>query len=83
MNTALHDQVMSLVVRSGDGNFAEKDLAAVGGSLKELGYSSLSFMRLIDAIENELGVYIDPDAAVNRFETVTGIAELIRESQDG
>jgi acyl carrier protein len=82
MDTALHDQLVRLVVKSGDGNFTEKDLAAAGGSLKALSYSSLSFMRLIDAIENELGVYIDPEAAVSRFETVTGIADLVRESQD-
>jgi acyl carrier protein len=83
MDTVVRDQVVRLVVNSGDGNVTEKDLAATGGSLKELSYSSLSFMRLIDAIENELGVYIDPEAAVSRFETVDGIAELIRESQDG
>ncbi|MFC4857361.1 phosphopantetheine-binding protein [Actinophytocola glycyrrhizae] len=82
MDTALHDQLARLVVKSGDGNITEKDLAAAGGSLKALAYSSLSFMRLIDAIENELGVYIDPEAAVSRFETVAGIADLVRESQD-
>ncbi len=83
MDTTVRDRVLRLVVKSGDGNVTEGDLAATGGSLAELSYSSLSYMRLIDAIENELGVYIDPEAAVSRFASVDGIVELIRESQDG
>ncbi|WP_410667819.1 hypothetical protein [Amycolatopsis sp. cmx-4-68] len=79
---ALQARLVALVVESGDGNFSEQDLAAANGSLRTLNYSSLSYMRLIDAIENELGVYLDPEADNALFENIESLTALIRRGTD-
>jgi acyl carrier protein len=79
---ALHARLVALVLESGDGNFSEQDLAAANGSLRMLNYSSLSYMRLIDAIENELGVYLDPEADNALFENIDSLTDLIRRGTD-
>ncbi|MGW4112426.1 phosphopantetheine-binding protein [Actinosynnema sp. NPDC004786] len=81
-STTLRADLVRLIVSSGDGVIAEDDLARADGSLRALNYSSLSYMRLIDAIENELGVYVDPEADPERFATVDSLVDLIRESAD-
>jgi acyl carrier protein len=69
--------LVRLIVESSDRNLSVGDLARDSGSLRTLGYSSLSYIRLIDAIENELGVYIDPDADLELFSTVDSILGLV------
>jgi acyl carrier protein len=79
----LREQLIRLIVESGDGGIGPQDLAATGGSLSDLGYSSISYMRLIDAIENDLGVYIDPEADIKLFATVDSILGLVVEGLAG
>lgn len=79
----LRAHLVRLIVDSSDGGLSAGELATVQGSLRAVGYSSLSFIRLIDGIENELGVYIDPDADIELFDTVDGILGLVAESRDG
>ena len=79
----LHLRLVDLAVAAGDGTVTTEDLAAANGSLADVGYSSLSYMRLIDMIENELGVYLDPEADEAVFRSISSIALLVRESQDG
>lgn len=81
MNVRSH--LIHLIVESSEGNVSESDLSAAGGSLSAFNYSSLSYIRLIDAIENELGVYIDPDADAESFTTLDGIVALVAQSLDG
>lgn len=69
--------LVRLILESSDRNLAAGDLARDSGSLRTLGYSSLSYIRLIDAIENELGVYIDPDADLELFSTVDSILGMV------
>jgi acyl carrier protein len=76
-------QLGRLIVESGDGNLGPEDLRRTGGSLRNLGYSSLSYMRLIDAIENEIGVFIDPEADLERFGSVESILEMVVEGLEG
>jgi acyl carrier protein len=78
--SALRAQLVRLIVAAGDGTVTESDLVQAGGSLRALNYTSLSFMRLIDAIENELGVYVDPEADPERFATIDTLADLVHES---
>ena len=80
--TTLRADLVRLVVSSGDGAIAESDLVKADGSLRALNFSSLSYMRLIDAIENELGVYVDPEADPERFATIDSLIDLVRESAD-
>lgn len=79
----LRAQLVRIIVDSSDGNLSVGELDAARGSLRALGYSSLSYIRLIDGIENELGVYIDPDADIELFTTVDSILGLVVESRDG
>ena len=75
----LRAQLVRLIVESGDGNLAPEDLARTGGSLRDLGYSSLSYMRLIDAIENELGVFIDPAVEIEQLASLENILGMVAE----
>jgi len=79
----LRAQLVRLIVESGDGNLSTGDIASAGGSLQALGYSSLSYIRLIDGIENELGVYIDPDADTEAFSTLDNLVGLVLGGRDG
>jgi acyl carrier protein len=81
-STTLRAELLRLIVSSGDGAIGETDVTAADGSLRALNYSSLSYMRLIDAIENELGVYVDPEADPERFATIDSLVDLVRESAD-
>lgn len=51
-----------------------------------MSYSSLAYIRMIDAVENELGVYLDPEEESERFETIDSLEDLVghhlRESAD-
>lgn len=80
---ALREQLVRLVIESGEGNLSPEDLRRTGGSLSHLGYSSLSYMRLIDAIENELGVFIDPEADIQQFASVESILAMVVEGLAG
>lgn len=70
----VRDQIVGLVLAAGEG-ITEQDLAATGGSLPELSFTSLSYIRLIDAIENEIGVYLE--AEPGQMSTVDQITELV------
>ena len=79
---ALRARLVTLVIESGDGNITEADIADANGALRGLNYSSLSYMRLIDAIENDLGVYIDPEAGNELFESLDTLTPLVRKGMD-
>ncbi|WP_406140109.1 hypothetical protein [Streptomyces sp. NBC_01089] len=78
--TDLRSRLIRIVIESADGELTNGDLAKADYSLLALNYSSLSYMRLIDAVENDLGVYLDPEADTDRFATVDGILGLIADS---
>ncbi|GGZ19000.1 acyl carrier protein [Streptomyces nitrosporeus] len=76
-HNSLRTKIAELSVAAGDGGFSARELAEAGYSLTALGYSSLSYMRLIDSIENELGVYLDPEADAEHYETIDSITALV------
>ncbi|MGK5733589.1 phosphopantetheine-binding protein [Streptomyces sp. URMC 124] len=75
--SALRTKIIDLVIAAGDGSITADELAGVNYSLRDAGYSSLSYMRLIDSIENEIGVYLDPEAAVEHYETIDSVTALV------
>jgi len=79
-STELRSTIVRIVLESGEGEITESDLAAADWSLTAVGYTSLSYIRMIDAVENELGVYLDPEAETERFATIDGIIGLVVES---
>ncbi|MFE7108574.1 hypothetical protein ACFU98_05195 [Streptomyces sp. NPDC057575] len=78
----LRVQLLALVVESGDGSITEQDVINADGSLRSLNYSSISYMRLIDAIENELGVYVDPEADSELFDNLDTLLVLVRQGME-
>lgn len=60
-NVDLRDRIERLVLIAGGGNFSKADLDAANGSLRDVGMHSLGYMNLILALEENLGVIIDPE----------------------
>jgi acyl carrier protein len=75
----LASQVADLVAVATEGSIARELAVENGSTFAEIGMSSLSYLRLIDAVENEFGVYIDLEDAVGRVNTVRGIVDYIME----
>lgn len=76
-NSALRSKILDLAIAAGDGSVSADELAAANYSLRDVGYSSLSYMRLIDSIENEVGVYLDPEAPIEHYETIDTVTALV------
>ncbi|GAA3097813.1 phosphopantetheine-binding protein [Streptomyces echinatus] len=76
-SSALRSKILDLAIAAGDGSVTADELAATGYSLRDVGYTSLSYMRLIDSIENEVGVYLDPEAAIEHYETIDSVTALV------
>jgi acyl carrier protein len=76
----VRSRIERIVLDSAEGGLSEDQLADAGGSLPRLSYSSLSYIRMIDAVENELGVYLDPEERDERYRSVDGLVELVTEA---
>lgn len=76
-STALRTKIIDLAIAAGDGSVSAAELAAAHYSLRDVGYSSLSYMRLIDSIENEVGVYLDPEADIEHYESIDSVTALV------
>ncbi|MBU6533257.1 hypothetical protein ACFUIW_15175 [Streptomyces sp. NPDC057245] len=73
----IRSRIVRIVLGSAEGDLTERDLAAAGWSLPQVSYSSLAYIRMIDTVENELGVYLDPEEESDRFETIDSLVELV------
>ncbi|MEE1782269.1 phosphopantetheine-binding protein [Streptomyces sp. SP17BM10] len=76
-NTDLRAKILELAIAAGDGSVSADELAGADYSLRDVGYSSLSYMRLIDSIENEVGVYLDPEAPIEHYESIDSVTALV------
>ena len=76
-HSSLRAKILELAIAAGDGSVSADELAGVNYSLRSVGYSSLSYMRLIDSIENEIGVYLDPEADIEHYETIDSVTALV------
>jgi acyl carrier protein len=79
MQDTLRAQIVRIVLDSVEGELTETELSAAGWSLPNVGYSSLSYIRMIDTVENELGVYLDPEEDGERIASVDDLALLVEE----
>ncbi|SDK28082.1 hypothetical protein [Streptomyces indicus] len=73
----IRDGVLRLIVASHEGEISVQDVEAQGGVLEAVNYTSLSYIRLLDAIENEFGVYLDADEGGEALGTVDGIVTAV------
>ncbi|WP_328914161.1 MULTISPECIES: acyl carrier protein [unclassified Streptomyces] len=72
-------RIRQLVVESCESEITEEDFQVSEGALSALNYTSLAYIRLLDAIENEFGVYIDLETTDPRLTSVGGITEVVAE----
>ncbi|MFB7275571.1 phosphopantetheine-binding protein [Streptomyces hydrogenans] len=76
---ALRPQVAALVSRSTDGLIGVRELLDSTEPLAALGVSSLSLLRLVDAVEETYGVFVDLGDRTLHTEGLRGLTErLIR-----
>ena len=75
--TALTYRIASLVERATDGTVSRNTVLEQRQSLINAGISSLAYLRLIDAIENEFGVYVDLEDETAWLDTVADIADYV------
>ncbi|MEE4496146.1 hypothetical protein [Streptomyces sp. BE230] len=73
----IRDGVIRLIVSSHEGDISPSDIEAHGGVLEAVNYTSLSYIRLLDAIENEFGTYLDADEGADELGTVDGIVAAV------
>lgn len=77
MSSTLTQTIARLVTRASSGWISGEQAARSDTSLTEQGLSSLSYLKLIDSIEIELGVYIDLEGDIAFMTSVKGIVEYV------
>lgn len=73
----LTQTIARLVARASAGSISEEQAVCPDTNLTEQGMSSLDYLKLIDALELELGVYIDLEADLAFMTSVQGITEYV------
>ncbi|MFE5792225.1 phosphopantetheine-binding protein [Streptomyces sp. NPDC056503] len=74
---ALRPQVAALVSRSTDGLLGVRELLDSTEPLAALGVSSLSLLRLVDAVEETYGVFVDLGDRTLHTESLRGLTERL------
>jgi len=77
MSSTLTQTIARLVTRASAGSISEAEAVRPDIDLTEQGLSSLSYLKLIDSIETELGVYIDLEGDIAFMTSVSGIVEYV------
>lgn len=86
----LSEQLADMIADASDGWVSARQAQAGDCSFVALGLTSLAQVRLIDAIESEFGIVVDPDCDLFFDATITDLAdylsdhcpELSRETRD-
>jgi acyl carrier protein len=73
----LVSRVADLVTQATDGSISLEAASKEGVTFAEIGMSSLAYLRLIDAVENEFGIYIDLEEAAGKVNTARGIVDYM------
>jgi len=78
----VREGITRLVIESNEGDLTPEAVAAACGLLADLGYTSLSFVRMLDAIENDFGVYIDLEQEQDsgRLRSLDGLVRIVLEN---
>lgn len=77
MSSMLTETIAQMVNRASSGQISEEQAAQPDANLTELGMTSLDYLKLIDAIELDLGVFIDLEGDISFMTSVHGIAEYV------
>jgi acyl carrier protein len=76
---SLELDVARLVEDASDGVISRELALDESSNLLEKGFSSLSFLQLVDTLETEYGVYIDLEQDTTFLGRVSGIVTFLRE----
>ncbi|MCL7456337.1 hypothetical protein AB0I85_23970 [Micromonospora echinofusca] len=74
----LREQVESLVVLATGRAVSVDDLRGCGGSLDVAGVNSIAYINLIEALDRQFHVVVDPERDAEALSQVDGIVGLIR-----
>jgi len=74
----LEQRLAAIVERVSDGDVPAREALEPQASLRALGLSSLGFLRLFDAMEQEFDVDLDGDADPGRLDRLDLIAARLR-----
>jgi acyl carrier protein len=78
-NSALSDKVAILIEQASGGVVTRQLALDESSNLLEKGFSSLSFLQLIDSLETTYGVYIDLEGDTTFLGRVSGIVRFLKE----
>ncbi len=62
MDGELHERLADMIAKAADGAVDPAEVLSGQARLSDLGVTSLAYLRLIDAVEAEFGVELDPTA---------------------
>lgn len=71
--------IRKLIIECCEAEITQEDIDAADGVLVALNYTSLSFIRMLDAIENEFGVYIDLEQNEGKLSTADALIGAVTE----
>ncbi|TDV49757.1 phosphopantetheine-binding protein [Actinophytocola oryzae] len=75
----LKTEITSLIVETSGGVVTGAQVVDESANLLEKGFSSLSFLQLIDALETRYGIYIDLEGDTRFLGRVSSIVTFLRE----
>ncbi|WP_331766601.1 phosphopantetheine-binding protein [Embleya sp. NBC_00896] len=73
----LRERVAELIASVSDGEVSAREVLDTDGSLTAAGVSSLTFLRVIDALEGEFGVYFDLDGDLAFVEDLDALVDRL------
>jgi acyl carrier protein len=76
--SSIDSVIAGLVEQASDGLISAAEALRPDTDLQERGLTSLAFLQLVDAVENELGVYIDLEQDIQFMRTVAGISRYVQ-----
>lgn len=83
IDSVLSDNVAGLIAEASGGLVSRQLALDEGSNLIEKGFSSLSFLQLIDSLETTYGVYIDLEKDTTFLGRVSGIVKFLKEQNVG
>jgi acyl carrier protein len=78
-DSALSEKVADLIEKASGGTVSRHFALDETSNLLEKGFSSLSFLQLIDSLETTYGVYIDLEGDTRFLGRVSGIVSFLKE----
>ncbi|MFF5232194.1 hypothetical protein [Dactylosporangium sp. NPDC000521] len=83
VDAALRDRVATMVSTATDGEVTTEEILTGGGSLAALGVGSLAVLRLVDALDDELGVQLDLDSPGTHLDDFDDLVRTVQERAVG